>query len=576
MNKTLIAVTLGSLFLSGCVTQEVAENRKEIRQDMVSASSRLSDVGSPLIKKHGNVIQEKTTWMPVQRVQRKPEAKVVSPELMRQFSINRTFFGINDVAERISLLTGIPVAVSPDALTDVGQPAGSAQTAQTGQANAVAQGMGLSGMPPLSGAPGLPSANSLPVPVSIAPGSGIGTAGAISLSYNGTLAGFLDAASARFGVSWAFRDGRIEIFRFETKTFELSAVPGDVSVKSTLTSGGTGAAGATGATGGTTTTGNTSGNVAGGGSMETSSTSDLSVWRSVESSVKAMLSSTGRVVVTPATGSITVTDYPRNIAMIEKYIDTQNAMLTKQVVVNVRVLSVNLTDTHNYGINWSAVYQQLSSGLQWKFLSGAPIVAGAATIGTSVISSANGNTHSQKWEGSEAVIQALSAQGNVSVLTSSTNVTLNNQPVPVRVGKQLAYLQSSSTSQTANVGSTATLTPGILTTGFSMNLLPHIQPDGKLLMQYAIDLSSLIKLTTVTSGDSTIQTPEVETRNFMQRVAMRSGDTIVMSGFEQGENNDATQGIGSATNVAFGGAVGSKKARTVIVVLLTANIVDKI
>lgn len=95
-------------------------------------------------------------------------------------------------------------------------------------------------------------------------------------------------------------------------------------------------------------------------------------------------------------------------------------------------------------------------------------------------------------------------------------------------------------------------------------------------MQYNIDLSSLLRINSVSSGDSTIQTPEIDTRTFMQRLAMRSGETIVMSGFEQTEDNVDSQGLGHEKNILMGGAANGKRNKKTIVILLTANVVDKI
>lgn len=96
------------------------------------------------------------------------------------------------------------------------------------------------------------------------------------------------------------------------------------------------------------------------------------------------------------------------------------------------------------------------------------------------------------------------------------------------------------------------------------------------MMQYNIDLSSLLRISTVTSGESTIQTPEIDTRTFMQRLAMRSGETVVMSGFEQTEDTADSQGLGHEKNILMGGAAKGSRNKRTIVILLTANVVDKI
>src|SRR5690606_20954939 len=90
----------------------------------------------------------------------------------------------------------------------------------------------------------------------------------------------------------------------------------------------------------------------------------------------------------------------------------------------------------------------------------------------------------------------------------------------------------------SDVGTTVELTPGVVTTGFSMSVTPHILDNHRVALQYTVTLSNLDNLATIESGGSSIQTPEVSTRSFLQRVAMPVGSTLVLAGFEQTRNRD--------------------------------------
>jgi len=98
--------------------------------------------------------------------------------------------------------------------------------------------------------------------------------------------------------------------------------------------------------------------------------------------------------------------------------------------------------------------------------------------------------------------------------------------------------------------------------------VPHILDKGRLMLQYAIDISSLLSIYTVNSNNSSIQAPDVDTRNFLQRVMMNSGDTLVMTGFEQTSLNATTEGMGNANNTMLGGGVNGKRTRSVLVILI--------
>jgi len=173
------------------------------------------------------------------------------------------------------------------------------------------------------------------------------------------------------------------------------------------------------------------------------------------------------------------------------------------------------------------------------------------------------------------LIQALSQQGSVSTITSPSITTLNLQPAPVQVARQTSYLASVTTTATAQVGSSTSLTPGTVTTGFNMNLLPYVMNDRQVLLQYSINLSALQRIRQVKSGDNMIEIPEVDNRIFSQKVRLKSGETLVLSGFEQSIDTGNTSGVGSAWNPLLGGGMNSERRRDVIVILINPLVLDR-
>ena len=89
------------------------------------------------------------------------------------------------------------------------------------------------------------------------------------------------------------------------------------------------------------------------------------------------------------------------------------------------------------------------------------------------------------------------------------------------------------------------------------------------MLQFSTDISSLRRIDEVRSQNGMIQTPELDTRNFLQRVAMRSGETLVVSGFEQVADDLDQQGPGKPGNTLLGGGLKANSAREIIVILIT-------
>jgi len=495
------------------------------------------------------VIYEQGIW--IGKTALKAEKIEILPPIFNQPAVfDRSVGSIQEFAERVTAMSGYATKVTPDALV-----AAQRAIAPTQQ---VAGGVGLPPVPtPMAGAmPGVQGTGM----------QGYGMQTPVRITYtNGSLKGLLDTAASRFGVWWTLERQQIKFYYTDTKTFSVRAVPGDSALNATVSTGtATGAnAGSTGSTGGTST--QTSGQAASSNSTQTQVTSTLSVWTSLQNAVKAMLTTNGQVVSAPATGSITVTDTPDVLAKVSDFIDNQNVMLSKQIVFNVTILGVSQTDQDSYGISWDLVYSDLfrKFGIKNSF--------GGATGNTAL--SAGVISPSSKWNGTTLLINALSQQGKVRLETTASVTALNNQPTPIQISKQTTYLASSSTTATANVGSTTSITPGTVNAGFSMTVLPSVMPDGSVILQFSTDISALRQIRQISSGGVTIEAPEIDTRNFLQRVTMKSGESLIVSGFEQTDDNLQNSGVGHPRNFLLGGGRTATGSKEVIVVIVTPVIV---
>lgn len=338
------------------------------------------------------------------------------------------------------------------------------------------------------------------------------------LNHNGSFRSLLDKIAAQFDLSWKYESGQVIFFRYVTKAFDINALPGETQISANL-SGGSGSFGES--------DGNSTGSSGGGGESSTSLSSSTSIWEALKANVEAMLSSEGNMVVSESTGKIIVKDRPYIIEEVEDYINKENADFKKQVMVNVKVLSISRSRGAGYDINWDAVSASLSSDLSFGLSGG-----GALNLdsGAAVISGAidDGNA----FEGSEAVVRAINSNTDSSLLTNVFVSTMNGQPAPLQVVKKQAYIKSVGTT-TTETSTTSNIEQGTVNTGFSISLLPKIMDDDHILLQYSINLSDLQNLESVSSGDQTVQTPEIDTRDFLQKLSIKSGDTLVISGFER-------------------------------------------
>ncbi|HEY8023273.1 MAG TPA: secretin N-terminal domain-containing protein, partial [Burkholderiaceae bacterium] len=257
-------------------------------------------------------------------------------------TFDRTVTSLSELAERLTLRSGIPTKVSLDAQSVANSVT---QATQGGTPGATPGGMQTPpGLGPTQNGTQQVAKAKTPVRISYA---------------NGTFKGLLDTVAARFGVYWKFANGTIQFFYTDSRTFQIVALPGDSTFSASVTSQSSSTGGVESSGGSSSGGSSGSGGVSSHNGQNTGITSQLSVYSSIEKTVASMLSSHGKVVSSPATGTMTVVDTPDTLDHVAEFIETENKSLSRQITINVTVLSVTLNQQDNYGIQWNLVYKNL-------------------------------------------------------------------------------------------------------------------------------------------------------------------------------------------------------------------------
>jgi type IVB pilus formation R64 PilN family outer membrane protein len=509
------------------------------------------------------------------------------PLFSRPANVNvQTRVTLQELASNISSGSGVRVVLASDVTTPVGGANGQAGLAGLNGLGG-ANGMNPTAVPP-SGLPPLPTnANAAaaqnantPYP-NLAPATGVTTGLTVDgFLYKGNLSGLLDSLSTKFGLSWRWDGNQIVVFRYETRMFRIAALAGDSTVNATLStqaqsssgSGGSGGGGGGGSSGGS---GGSNG-ITGNSGQNTTVNTKLAIWDDVEKAIKATKSQGGTYSMVPSAGLVTVHDTPTVLDEIATEMKAFNQSYSKTVILKVDVYSVENTNEDSYGMDWNIFWSAASkSGIKLGQTGTTNTSSGTSgTANPSFTFTQNGGPFS----GSNVIASALSTMGKTTLVTSVQAVTLNGQTVPVNVSRQQAYLQSYSTTLNGGVSgaSTTTLTPGVVTEGFSMNFTPRIMDDNGVMMRYAVDLSSIENIATFTSpdGTSSIQLPTVDVRDFLQNVKIKSGESLMLTGLQQVQGTDNGSGPFSPKAWFLGGNRASTDLNRTIVIIVTPYIVQ--
>lgn len=379
-----------------------------------------------------------------------------------------------------------------------------------------------------SASPELPALDDLGLPP-LASMSGL-----LDVSYTGSLRGLLDTISSLSGYGWDYdaKTNRVTFSAMQVRTYTIMAAPGvitydsQVSNKSKERTSGSSISGSS--INSTVSSGDTSSQT----SQVHTSKIEMDIWKEIETAVKGLLSKRGTVSINQAAGTVTVRDSYTRLRDVTAYIDSINARLSRQVAITVRVWALELTDASSAGLNLQALFEN----------NDVSVVAGSlgdlGSASTAAVSVVKG-----KLKGSSGTIKALKEWGRATQLSSAGGLLMSNQPLPVQAIKRHAYL-AGMTLATSEYNQTSEITPGEVTTGFAMTIIPHILPDRRVILQYTVTLSALDSMEKIDREQVYVQLPQVSTRSFAQRSKMKMGQTLVLAGFEQ-----STQNLGNSLGV---------------------------
>ena len=392
----------------------------------------------------------------------------------------------------------------------------------------------------------------------------------MNIAYTGKLSGLLSQVATDLDLLWYYDKTSIVFYETETKTFTLYALGTDVSYQSTVQ----------------TDNGN-----------QVYLESTLKEWDEVESTISSIVgkSDNANFTVSRSLGTITVTAPPSVLARVGDYIARQNKRLSQLVTIDVKVLQVSISNDSAFGLNLAAAINS-ASGLNIvanpKNNLGNPETSSMnIAVLSNTVSAITGATHMENGTsvpgaytqdqinngslssiaGSAALIEALAKQGKVSLVTNVGVTTRNNRVAPVNNTKSTGYIKRFESRNFTTVES-STVDQDNLETGFSMQLLPNVLENGKILLLFRMSVRELLKMSSQTIGEVTLQLPEVEERSFMQEVIMESGQMLVVSGFEKQTNNDTRYGLGDPDFMLLSGSRETGAKRDVLVVILTPQV----
>ncbi len=330
--------------------------------------------------------------------------------------------------------------------------------------------------------------------------------------------------------------------------------------------------------------------------------SDTDFWRDLQTSLATIVSGEGRsVVVNGLSGVVVVRAYPAELRAVEQYLKATQVMVERQVMLEAKILEVQLSERFQNGINWSSfngANHRASLGVLQPGTTLGAIGSGSALanndltalpgVAGSLAASALGNGFvglAFQTANFAALLSFLETQGQVSVLSSPRIATLNNQKAVLKVGTDELFVTnvtSTTTSTAAGTTSTPNLTLQPYFSGISLDVTPQIDEEGKIILHIHPAISAVAEKEKVVDLGSLgtyrlpLATSSVNETDSIVRV--QDGNIVAIGGLmthSQTSNRNGLPGtVSSPAGVLFGQRGSSLEKRELVILLKPTIIKD--
>ncbi len=269
----------------------------------------------------------------------------------------------------------------------------------------------------------------------------------------------------------------------------------------------------------------------------------------------------GFFALDPLAGQLYVRTTPGKLRAVAKMLNNLKAKLSRQVVIDARILQVSLDDNWSLGIDWNYVDQRLSagdSGTTFEYLSRFdnpaeyPNGIGSLTrSGDDVIFKMTGFTKGDI--AINAAIEAMQTFGGLKTVANPHVRVRHGQPALFTSGQSEKYVSEISREVDDDNNTTFTVETATVFNGVMLGVICFINDDNKIDMQiYPIKSevnSSSLEPKAVTGAGDQISLPKVEVKNVSTTVRVSDGDTIILGGLIDKDTGKTDSGVPGLSQV---------------------------
>ena len=290
------------------------------------------------------------------------------------------------------------------------------------------------------------------------------------------------------------------------------------------------------------------------------------------------------ITVNRLTGTIMVTASRRNMDKVERYLENVRKVLGRQVMIEARIIEVQLSEALQYGVDWSFLEKNAAGALGGGF-GGLNLATTSFNDATAAAAATNKFQLGVTRANFQALLTALQTQGNIKVLSNPKISVMNGHASILTVGTNTSFISKVTTTTTATAaGNSISFVPETtsILSGLIIGIIPYISENGEISLNITPITSDLINLTDKTFGSAgnqlTITIPTVALREMTTTVKMWDGQTAIIGGLiskNETQNEEKVPVLGSLPYLGkLFTRVNNTSTKTELVLLLRPSIVD--
>jgi len=298
-------------------------------------------------------------------------------------------------------------------------------------------------------------------------------------------------------------------------------------------------------------------------------------------------------IVNKNAGLVTVTATVRQQQRLEKYLKQLQQKIQYQVLIDVRMMAVTLSNDSSNGIDWSQIYALQNMALSVDALNVRNVSeftnsGTSATITTAGDLGYTGPASLIKLSGANTIselVKFLKTQGDVEAISNPKVLTLNNQPALITVGTEYFYkIQQSSILAGSSSGTSQTTQNDVVNSIFAgvlLDITPEIANDNTITLK----INPSVSQTRIRLSSSEIEQqkrsmpPDLDRRQLASVVTVKDGNSIVIGGLidkSESYNTNKVPLLGDIPGLGYLFKYEEKKLDTTeLVIVIEPHIIKK-